>query len=433
MHRRRRGEARLSISARLKNSPPVTAPSFFSRAIKSPRAQTWAAVGVALLVLGARKPWALLTPQLWAEDGTIHLNDYEQSGARAFFIPYRGYLHLLPRLIAWLAGQLTDVVNWPAFYNGGALLTTALLLVRMTSRRLDLPGKPWLVLAFVLVAHSGEVFLNITNLHWLTGFFLVQQALIARPVTAGQRVGDWALLVLAGLSDPSAIIFFPLFLWRWWRERHADNLAVLLVVSACAAGQAYFLATATKHFGAQVQSLNLAALLEISGSRLVIWPFFGARMVTLVPPLGQAALAWGLILALAAWVLRNDPRRPLRLQVLAAWTLITFACVYRIRPDVWPVGIDNLSYAEPYFYMSRLLLFWLVIWEFEARPAAVAWLARTSCVAGVALALPRAREAAPPDYKWAEHCEPIRRGVPANIPTLPEGWTLEYRGRPKSR
>lgn len=156
-------------------------------------------------------------------------------------------------------------------------------------------------------------------------------------------------------------------------------------------------------------------------------------MVTLVPPLGQAALAWGLILALAAWVLRNDPRRPLRLQVLAAWTLITFACVYRIRPDVWPVGIDNLSYAEPYFYMSRLLLFWLVIWEFEARPAAVAWLARTSCVAGVALALPRAREAAPPDYKWAEHCEPIRRGVPANIPTLPEGWTLEYRGRPKSR
>lgn len=171
MHRRRRGEARLSISARLKNSPPVTAPSFFSRAIKSPRAQTWAAVGVALLVLGARKPWALLTPQLWAEDGTIHLNDYEQSGARAFFIPYRGYLHLLPRLIAWLAGQLTDVVNWPAFYNGGALLTTALLLVRMTSRRLDLPGKPWLVLAFVLVAHSGEVFLNITNLHWLTGFF----------------------------------------------------------------------------------------------------------------------------------------------------------------------------------------------------------------------------------------------------------------------
>ena len=38
---------------------------------------------------------------------------------------------------------------------------------------------------------------------------------------------------------------------------------------------------------------------------------------------------------------------------------------------------------------------------------------------------------APVDYEWAKHVEPIRQGVPANIPTLPEGWILEYRGRPQ--
>ena len=58
---------------------------------------------------------------------------------------------------------------------------------------------------------------------------------------------------------------------------------------------------------------------------------------------------------------------------------------------------------------------------------------QTWAAVDVALALPRAWEAAPPDYRWVEHCDPIRRGVPANIPTLPEGWTLEYRGRPKAK
>ena len=38
---------------------------------------------------------------------------------------------------------------------------------------------------------------------------------------------------------------------------------------------------------------------------------------------------------------------------------------------------------------------------------------------------------APPDYHWAQHVEPIRRGERADIPILPEGWTLEYRGRPQ--
>ena len=37
---------------------------------------------------------------------------------------------------------------------------------------------------------------------------------------------------------------------------------------------------------------------------------------------------------------------------------------------------------------------------------------------------------APPNYHWPAQVEPIRRGVPANLLTLPEGWTLEYRGRP---
>src|SRR5476649_2190102 len=117
----------------------------------SPRVQVWAAVIVAVALLVARKSWALLTPQLWAEDGTIHLNDVEQFGAGAFLVPYRGYLHVLPRLVAWIASQTADVAHWPAIYNWASLLLTALLFIRVASPRLDMPGNPWLVLSFVLV------------------------------------------------------------------------------------------------------------------------------------------------------------------------------------------------------------------------------------------------------------------------------------------
>jgi len=86
-------------------------------------------VGAILLVL--RKPWALSTPQRWAEDGPIHLADIDHWGAHAFFAPYRGYLHLLPRLIAWLASHLADVAWWPAIYNATAFVVAVALFARL--------------------------------------------------------------------------------------------------------------------------------------------------------------------------------------------------------------------------------------------------------------------------------------------------------------
>jgi hypothetical protein len=400
------------------------------RLLPSPRTRVWLAVVAAVVILILRKPWALLTPQLWAEDGTIHLNDVEQFGLGACLVPYRGYLHVVPRLIAWIARATADPAHWPLIYNTGALLFTALLFARMASPRLAAPGKPWLVLSFVLVAHSGEIFLNITNLHWFLDFFLVQQTLLTRPRTALQRTGDLLLVGAAGLSDPSALIFLPLFVWRWWRERHADNLALLLLVAACAATQAYFLKTAGLANPAQDQPLHLLALLGTASARLIVWPFFGPQAVAWLPATAQIAIAGTMVLVLAVWSARPHPHRAWRLRIWSAWVLIALACVYRIRPDTWEFPFNALDYAEPYFYMSRLLLVWLVIGEFATRPRAIAIVAQVACGVGVVLALPSARVPDPPDYHWAEHCDAIRRGVPADIPTLPEGWTLNYRGRP---
>ena len=44
------------------------------------------------MLLALRKPWALHTPQLWAEDGSIFLMQAEWHGVECLLIPYMGYL-----------------------------------------------------------------------------------------------------------------------------------------------------------------------------------------------------------------------------------------------------------------------------------------------------------------------------------------------------
>jgi len=396
---------------------------------REPR-RTWWAVAAAAVLLVVRKPWALATPQLWAEDGSIHLADNDAWGAHAFFLPYRGYLHLLPRLIAWTASRLADVAHWPAFYNAASYLVAVGLLARLASRRFDVPGKPWLVLSFVLAAHTGEVWFNITNLHWVTSFFLLEQVLIARPVSAAQRLGDLAILAVVGLTGPFVVVFLPLFVWRWWRERHADNVTVLLTAAACAAVQIYFIKTTGPHLEPQSHPLNLEMLLAVAGSRLVVWPLLGQRVAETLPWPALGAIGAAFVVLILGWALRPDPRRGLRAQIAVAFVAIAGACLWRIRPDTWTY--PDLVNGDSYFYIARILLLWLVIWEFDARPRAIAFAARTLCLLGLLLELPHFTLPAPPDYRWAEHCDAIRRGEPAKIPILPEGWILDYPGRSKT-
>jgi hypothetical protein len=268
--------------------------------------------------------------------------------------------------------------------------------------------------------------LNLTNAQWFTAFFLVQQALIARPTTAAQRTGDLALLVLAGLTGPFVMAFWPLLAWRWWRDRHADNLAVLLLATVCAVVQAWFVIRTGPHFNyPPFAVVNFFAAL---GQHLLVWPALGTQIAIKLSPSVLGLVGMVPVIALLAWALRPDPRRLLRAQIVVAFVLIMAASVYRCRPDTW--NLQALFFGERYFFIPRILLAWLLVWEIDSAARTVAWLARIVLLACALLHLKNYSLGAPRDYRWADHVEPIRRGVPANIPTLPDGWTLEYRGRP---
>lgn len=393
----------------------------------------WLVLGCAVL-LALRKPWALHTPQLWAEDGSIFLTQDEEMGLRAWWQPYNGYLHLLPRLIAWIASHTADVAWWPAIYNGLAYAINVALFARLASRRVELPAKAGLMLAFVLVVGTGEVLINVTNLQWVTAFFLLLQVFTTRPETGFQRTGDLLLLAVVGLNGPFALLFAPLLAWRARRERNLDTVLALVVLGACAAVQGWLVTRAGSNLSLHGGSEPFRPLmaLSITGSRLVTWTVLGPAAVRAWPVWVHAVIAVVFIGGMLAWALRRDSGRPVRAWLVAAFCLVTVACAYRVRADTWQN--DNLVNGDRYFHISRVLLAWLVILEWNARPRGVAFTARALCLAGVLTHAPHFMLPAPPDYKWAEHCDPIRRGVPANIYTLPEGWWIEYPGRsPETR
>lgn len=406
--------------------PGMTHASFFEGLHHRP----WAAVVAAAVMLVARKPWALLTPQLWAEDGSVFLTQNDAWGARAILAPFQGYLHLLPRLTAWAASQLVDVASWPMFYNLTALLVTVGLFARLASPRVNLPGKPWLILAFTLIAQTGEVLLNLTNLQWLTAFFLILQLFTTRPVTLIERSTDLVVLVVVGLTGPFSLLLLPLFVWQWWRDQNGDKLAVLVAVGACAVVQGGLILTHPIPPDPSLPPSHWPMLLAVLGSRLVVWPWLGSTIAAALPATALILVGCGGLLAVVGWSLRDDAVRTPRLQVVMALAVLAVAGLWRVRPDTWETA--NLDNGDRYFFIPRVLLAWLVVWEFDCRRHIIALIARGLGLAAIALVLPHYRLPAPPDYRWAERCDPIRRGVPAKIPTLPAGWTLEYPGRPHS-
>ena len=349
-----------------------------------------------------------------------------------------GYLHTLPRLIAWTASRLLDPAWWPAFYNVTAFVLWLAVIARTFSPRLPLPPalRPWLAFAFFLGPQTGEVLFSITNLQWVLAFLLIEQAVIAAPTTTAQRITDLALVALVGLTGPFIIALGPLLAWRWWHDTSSPrvkissfNLQLLALASACAAIQAYFIFRPGPRF--VFPPFDAAHFCAVVGQHLLVWPVFGDHLARHFPPLLLGFLGLVPVVALLAWSLRPHARRPLRAPLVVAFVLMMAAGVYRARPDTW--NLDNLVFGDRYFYLPRVLLAWLLILEIDAAQRSVRWLARATALAIAVVHVKGYSVPAEPNYQWSRHVDPIRRGVPANIPTLPEGWTMEYRGRPTPR
>ncbi|PJZ35901.1 hypothetical protein CH354_16205 [Leptospira levettii] len=202
-------------------------------------------ISFALLFL--RKPDSLLNAQLWAEDGVLFLHDEWHVGfPDTIFILYAGYVHFVPRLVAFISNFFPFEVI-PFIFNFSAIFLSAISvsIFSLTNFRYILKSdilRTLVVVLICLMPIGPESINNITNVHFYLslGVFLI--ALI------GGSLSRWAyflffLFVLLGiLSAPLAVFCAPLFLIRpiLCRSEKLRWLYVLLFVISVVYGFTVF-------------------------------------------------------------------------------------------------------------------------------------------------------------------------------------------------
>ena len=210
------------------------------KSAETPRKNHLYAVVVAAgaCVLFLRGVHRLGNAAFFAEDGQVFLSQAHNRGVAALVVPYAGYLHVIPRVIAAVLEPF-PVTAAPVLYCVAALLVHVAMLTPALSARLEwiVPGRMLRAVLFELLClmpPMWEVLGNIANLIFVGGITLVLLTLSDDPVSRGGRVGEVVAVAALGLSGPLIVLFVPWFGWRWWRtrSRHGGVVAGVAVAAA---------------------------------------------------------------------------------------------------------------------------------------------------------------------------------------------------------
>lgn len=200
-----------------------------------------------LLFTGAmfyRRADAFTNPQFWAEDGMVFFMEQDHHEEFIPFQNYQGYIHFIPRCIAYLAKATQLPYEYvPTFYNYCTYLIYLIVFslvwkylpVNFTTKALMIAGIGILPISF-------EVFMNVTNVQWLTSLILI----ILFYDFHIKKTADILLLslaaILAALTGPFSVIIMPLLFIRCWQlRRKMSQLIPVIVAIVFGMLQAYYM------------------------------------------------------------------------------------------------------------------------------------------------------------------------------------------------
>ena len=378
---------------------------------------------LASFVLFLRKPDALLNPQFWGEDGVIFFHQCYAFGLNSLFLPYAGYLHTIPRLIALVCSPF-PLVALPLLYNSSAFIGLLLVCAYLFNPRLKLPVKPLFALSVVLIPYSSVCYLNITNLQWIMAPLLLLVQLQDPPRRSRQIVADYLLVIALGLTGPFVILCLPLFITGYLMRRDKHSLGICMVACLAAAVQSSVLAATMKPAGPF--SADGATWIKLIAYRGFGDLAFGRQISVSLTPCLLAIL--GLLIPMGLIVLaRGDRERLHRIVVFVGFGTVVFAAAmfkFRSTPEV----LLRQGNADGYFFPVYLMLAWslLLILDQQGIRRILAIILLTIFLAATA----RNFRAEPMiDYDWRSWCHQLTPDQRIEIPLNPPGWSIRLRGK----
>ena len=315
-----------------------------------------ALIGLCALGYYLRRPSVSLVPTLYAEDGSIFLQQAIDQGAGSLLQLYAGYSHLLQRITALTAVNQLSPLAYPGFFLLVAWLSWLLPLISVEAligagvfgRLLRVAYIP-----YVYVPYAGETYLNLPNAYifFPLGFILIAYGMVARQ-WSGRPVPPWpaplrGLLLLlyglvAALTGPFVALYtIPLLVFTGLRRRRLPLRPLWLSLPV--------LLSSLQLYVSQLQTtypLSTAEALKALLSRTAL--LLDWFTVHLISPLLGGYKPW--------WFLRTlpDPLQLLAVLVAVALVLLALRVVTRSmgQPGLLYLGIFSTLVLS----MSSLLV-----------------------------------------------------------------------------
>jgi hypothetical protein len=284
---------------------------------------------VVLAVLAARVPLLWSTGEFVAEDGWVFFADaWNQAFPGSLLVPYAGYFHLLPRLLAELWSGLAIAAQPQAYAATGLALNAAVLAVFYLPafRRLvasDLV-RALVVLLLALAPHAQNLGL-LLGLHWYLAYGLCLALVAPAPATTAGNILLAIFIPVCVWSSPSTFVLAPFAVAGWWRQRDPANRLKFGVLVGSLAVVAAFALLMRLGQAERTEAFQIGDLLTAL-DRLVLRGWLGAgllgpRHAAAIPPLllDGFGLAVLVTLAVLLWQCRHrDFARPLAILLGAA-------------------------------------------------------------------------------------------------------------------
>ena len=320
------------------------------------------AFAVAAIVLGLmRFPDRVFDPQLRDEDGYLFFIDDRIIGLRALLQPVNGYIYILQRLVAFIAGLFHPSLV-PYFYNGTAFVLTACVAARIAIARLPIPWRIGFCLVFLLQSIGTAQAIHFTNMMWFAAILIPILAIERAPTNLREQAFTLVAVAILGLSGPFTAIFSPLYLLSLIfldRSRYRFLLTGVIAV------------TASIQIAVFVNSWRLENTIDtqhpaITGSWILINRFFVhsffARFADEKSIL-QSVLSLGAFTLLVAGAsFRNSRAREehLRLPILAFGFILAYTASALGSFVPWTL-VDPSKGESRYYILPYLLFGWIVI------------------------------------------------------------------------
>jgi len=376
----------------------------------------------ALSITYFRRPSIFLAPQMMVEDGVVFFLGQWTYGWKAVLMPYAGYLHLMPRLVAGFA--MWFPLAWtPRVYGCCALLVLVATVIKAASPRSALPLPYWCALAVVMVPNMDEITAFAVNIQWWGAVFLVLVSISAPARNRGELARDILAVVVFGLSGPWALLLSPFLAYRAWRARTGGAIATAAVAVAVGLVQYHF-NVAYPPLPPTETFWHSHALPALAGLGYRI----GGQLAGYLPLVSGTSFSPWEYYALATWLLLivlipvPAKYRGTRLMLAGVAIVVVAATVLRCR--YWEYMLFSPPICQRYLFLPLTVTLWILIialgnstWR-RALPAAVLILI-------AARNIPYFRMPPVIDFHWARYADVLERGEGGSIPIYPAGWSVK--------